>query len=58
MEKKIAKALGKNLTLAANIISADVRYGDIAAIEAVEGVSSVELETMYLPKPQCRVIPI
>ena len=55
VEKKIAKALGKdlkvrwNLTLAANIISADVRYGDIAAIEAVEGVSSVELETLYLP---------
>ena len=55
VEKKIAKALGKdlkvrwNLTLAANIISADVRYGDIAAIEAVDGVSSVELETLYLP---------
>lgn len=55
VEKKIAKALGKklnvrwNLTLAANIISADVLYGDIAVIEAVDGVSTVVLETKYLP---------
>ena len=55
VEKKINKVLGRNmqvhwnLTLAANIISADVRFGDISAIEAVEGVSSVELETLYLP---------
>ncbi|MDD6679143.1 MAG: S8 family serine peptidase [Firmicutes bacterium] len=55
LEKKIEKALGKklkvqrNLTLAANIISADVAYGDISAIESVSGVSQVVLETRYAP---------
>ena len=38
-----------NLTLAANIISANVRYRDIAAIEAVPGVKSVYVERQYAP---------
>ena len=38
-----------NLTLAANLISADVVYGDIEAIQAVPGVKEVILETRYEP---------
>lgn len=38
-----------NLTLAANIISANVAYGDIEAIESVDGVASVVIETRYEP---------
>ena len=38
-----------NLTLAANIISANVPYGDIEAIKAVSGVANVVLETRYEP---------
>ena len=38
-----------NLTLAANIISADVAYGQIETIEATEGVREVILETRYSP---------
>ena len=38
-----------NLTLAANIISANVRYGDIEAIKAVSGVKDVIIETRYAP---------
>ena len=38
-----------NLTLAANLISANVRYGDMEAIEAVPGVKEVILETRYEP---------
>ena len=38
-----------NLTLAANLISANVRFGDIAAIEAVPGVAQVILENVYEP---------
>ncbi|MBQ7871552.1 MAG: S8 family serine peptidase, partial [Oscillospiraceae bacterium] len=38
-----------NLTLAANIISANVEYGQIEAIAQVEGVSEVLLETLYSP---------
>ena len=38
-----------NLTLAANIISANVPYGDIEAIKAVSGVEDVVLETRYEP---------
>lgn len=55
LEKKISKALGKsldvqwNLTLAANIISADVKFGDIEDIKAVEGVQDVVVETKYYP---------
>ena len=38
-----------NLTLAANIISANVEYGQIAEIEKVKGVDSVILENRYAP---------
>ncbi len=38
-----------NLTLAANIISANVMYGDIAAISEVAGVKQVVLENSYTP---------
>ncbi len=38
-----------NLTLAANLISANVAYGDIEAIQAVPGVKEVILETRYEP---------
>ncbi|MBE6944701.1 MAG: hypothetical protein E7459_01260, partial [Ruminococcaceae bacterium] len=50
---RIEKALGAelevqwNLTLAANLISAYVAYGDIAAVEAVEGVAQVIVENRY-----------
>jgi len=51
----IERATGKeldvvwNLTLAANLISANVLFGDIAAIEAVPGVKQVILENVYEP---------
>ena len=38
-----------NLTLAANLISANVEYGQIEVIEKLPGVQSVVLETQYLP---------
>lgn len=38
-----------NLTLAANLISANVLYGDIDAIKAVKGVKDVFVETRYEP---------
>ena len=38
-----------NLTLAANMISAEVKYGDIARIEAVPGVVRVFIENRYDP---------
>ena len=54
--KKVEKALGGrkldvvwNLTLAANIVSANVAYGDIKSIEAVDGVESVIMERRYEP---------
>ncbi len=52
---KIERAIGGkldvvwNLTLAANLISANVRFGDIARIEAVPGVKQVILENVYEP---------
>ena len=52
---RISTAIGSeldvawNLTLAGNIISANVRYGDIEKIEATRGVSRVVLETKYEP---------
>ena len=55
MTARIEKAIGSaldvkwNLTLAMNVISANVRYGDIAAIEALSGVKGVELENRYEP---------
>ena len=39
-----------NLTLAANLISANVEYGQIAAISQVPGVKQVVLETRYEPQ--------
>ena len=39
-----------NLTLLANAISANVRYGDIEKIEKVQGVEKVYLETVYYPQ--------
>ena len=38
-----------NLTLAANLISANVQYEQIEAIQAVPGVKEVVLETRYEP---------
>ena len=38
-----------NLTLAANIISANVQYGDIDAIKAMDGVADVFVENRYEP---------
>ncbi len=38
-----------NLTLAANIISANVKYGQIEAIKKVAGVKDVVIETRYEP---------
>ncbi len=39
-----------NLTLMANAISANVRYGDIQKIAKVEGVERVYMETVYYPQ--------
>ncbi len=39
-----------NLTLAANIISVNIPYGQIENIKAVDGVKDVVLETRYLPQ--------
>ena len=55
MEVRISRVIGAqldvawNLTLAGNIISANVRYGDIEAIAAIPGVSQVVEETKYEP---------
>ena len=54
---QIEKATGSkldvvwNLTLAANLISANVRYGQIEAIEAVPGVERVLIEQQYVAEP-------
>ena len=40
-----------NLTLAANLISANVRYGQIEAIKAVSGVKDVVIEQQYVAEP-------
>ncbi len=53
MTDKIGNAIGQelevvwNLTLAANIISANVPYGKISAIKGVKGIQNVVLETQY-----------
>ena len=49
IEKSTGEALDVvwNLTLVANVISANVPYGQIAAIEAVKGVEKVLIETEY-----------
>lgn len=55
VEARVSKAIGSeldvvwNLTLAGNIISSNVRYGDIEKIAATRGVSRVFLETKYEP---------
>ena len=51
IERKLGAKLDVvwNLTLAANIISANVKYGQIAQIEAVKGVRQVLVETSYQP---------
>lgn len=52
---KIEKATGEDLdvvwklTLAANLISANVEYGQIEAIEKISGVKEVLIETQYQP---------
>ena len=57
MVRQIERATGSrldvvwNLTLAANLISANVRYDQIAAIEALPGVAQVVLENRYLAEP-------
>ena len=60
-QEKMAKTISKkaldgqaldvvwNLTLAANIISANVEYGQIEKIEKVKGVKAVVIETRYEP---------
>ena len=53
---QIQKAIGEeldvqwNLTLAANVISANVKYGQIETIKAVDGVAAVVLEALYYPQ--------
>lgn len=55
MEKKISSAIKSelkvqwNLAVAANIISADVKYGDLEKIANVDGVKQVVVETQYEP---------
>lgn len=55
VEKKLAKAAKKgmtvkqNLAITSNIISADVKYGDIKNLENVSEVKEVIIETQYLP---------
>lgn len=52
---KIQKTTGKkldvvwNLTLAANLISANVPYGEISQIEKIPGVESVVIEKQFYP---------
>ena len=54
--KRIESATGSkldvrwNLTLAANIISAEVPYGQIETIKALDGISDVFLESRYDPQ--------
>ena len=52
IEKKLKKPLDVkwNLTLAANIVSANVRYGDIDEIKQIDGVRNVVLENRYEPQ--------
>ena len=53
---QISQALGEklevhwNMTLAANIISAGLQYGQIETVKAVPGVKDVILETCYSPR--------
>ncbi|MBR2684948.1 MAG: S8 family serine peptidase [Erysipelotrichaceae bacterium] len=55
LEQEIKNELGAdidvkwNLTLAANVISAEVKYGDVASIEALDKVEKVIIENAYEP---------
>ena len=51
IEREIGEALDVqwNLTLAANIISANVEYGQIETITQMDGVQEVVIEQQYLP---------
>lgn len=55
MTKTISEALGKepvvrkNVTLAANMISMEVLYGDIETIKSIPGVKSVAIELEHYP---------
>ncbi len=51
LERKLGGKLDVvwNLTLSANIISANVQYGQIEAIESVRGVEQVLIEICYAP---------
>lgn len=48
----------RNLTLAANIISANVEYGQIEAIEKIDGVDKVLIETKYEPAKTNEKLPV
>lgn len=58
MTAKIEQAIGGklnvqwNLTLAANIISANVTYGKLDAIKAIDGVKEVFVENRYEPQTE------
>lgn len=55
VEKEIEKAIKKdldvkqNLAIVANIVSADVKFGDISKIESVKSVKKVVIENQYEP---------
>lgn len=55
IEKEIKKAAKKavkvkqNLSIVANVISAEVTYGDIEKIESISEVKEVVIETQYSP---------
>ncbi|MBO4819309.1 MAG: S8 family serine peptidase [Firmicutes bacterium] len=52
IEKVLRKELNVkwNLTLLANVISAEIRYGDIVKIKRLEGVKDVIIENCYGPQ--------
>lgn len=56
VQNRIERAIGKsldvkwNLTLAMNVISANVRYGDLKNIKSVSGVKEVFVENRYEPR--------
>ncbi|MBQ9891351.1 MAG: S8 family serine peptidase [Firmicutes bacterium] len=52
IEQRLGKALDVkwNLTLLMNVISANVRFGDIYKIKLVPGVKDVQLERLYEPQ--------
>ena len=47
-----------NLTLAANLISANVEYGQIEKIKAIKGVKDVVIEMQYAPAVVDKEIPV